>query len=376
MLGSKGQMGLRMGKKQQLTPEQVTEIFASLDSSGVLDPSDAARALSGKSKRRPKRAARVVDPLSEEDPSGSDVSGRITKFSVAFLIIVLGVVVGLQFGYGILRRVNTTRLSEEVTFRSVYNALSGGVEWGSGYTEFPSDFTINRASERAGEIEVTVVDTSASGELELLSSSQIQATALATNAFLNEKINRVVYNVSVVTGKDGSFQNSSFFGFAEPEGIVTPKFTFTWTKHQASGPNGIDWECRITAADAEVASRIEEQINSMPLGIGDVEVDPDAYLSQEELQGTTRKTLTAPSSAAPSHRKRSEPPRPAPKGLVLQSGTVPEGFMPRAAGRCDPEAARSSRRAPRTQAAWSSRSWRRAQSRRQSARLPQRYGRP
>lgn len=288
MLGSKGQMGLRMGKKQQLTPEQVTEIFASLDSSGVLDPSDAARALSGKSKRRPKRAARVVDPLSEEDPSGSDVSGRITKFSVAFLIIVLGVVVGLQFGYGILRRVNTTRLSEEVTFRSVYNALSGGVEWGSGYTEFPSDFTINRASERAGEVEVTVVDTSASGELELLSSSQIQATALATNAFLNEKINRVVYNVSVVTGKDGSFQNSSFFGFAEPEGIVTPKFTFTWTKHQASGPNGIDWECRITAADAEVASRIEEQINSMPLGIGDVEVDPDAYLSQEELQGVGR----------------------------------------------------------------------------------------
>ena len=288
MLGSKGQMGLRMGKKQQLTPEQVTEIFASLDSSGVLDPSDAARALSGKSKRRPKRAARVVDPLSEEDPSGSDVSGRITKFSVAFLIIVLGVVVGLQFGYGILRRVNTTRLSEEVTFRSVYNALSGGVEWGSGYPEVPTDFTINRARERAGEVEVTVVDTSASGELELLSSSQIQATALATNAFLNEKINRVVYNVSVVTGKDGSFQNSSFFGFAEPEGIVTPKFTFTWTKHQASGPNGIDWECRITAADAEVASRIEEQINSMPLGIGDVEVDPDAYLSQEELQGVGR----------------------------------------------------------------------------------------
>ena len=76
-------MGLRMGKKQQLTPEQVTEIFASLDSSGVLDPSDAARALSGKVRRRPKRAARVVDPLSEEDPSGSYVSGRITKSDIA-----------------------------------------------------------------------------------------------------------------------------------------------------------------------------------------------------------------------------------------------------------------------------------------------------
>ena len=68
-------------------------------------------------------------------------------------------------------------------------------EWGNGFTQFPREFTVNEASEKTGTIEVSVVDSDSRNELELLSNSQIQASALATNALLNEKINRVVYNV-------------------------------------------------------------------------------------------------------------------------------------------------------------------------------------
>ena len=40
-----------------------------------------------------------------------------------------------------------------------------------------------------------VLDTSSANERELLSNGQMQAAALATNALLNDKIDRVVYNV-------------------------------------------------------------------------------------------------------------------------------------------------------------------------------------
>ena len=252
-----------MSHKPQPTPEEVQELFSELDASGVLALSPAGRERARKARAR--SGARVVDPLSGEDPSGSIADRTIKLVAGAFVLIVLLIVVGSQVGYGFSRRVNTTKLSDEVNYETVDRALQGGLEWGSGYTQFPTDYTVDAADENQGTIEVSVTDTTAKNELELLSSAQIQATALATNAFLNEKITRVVYNVSVIVNDEGVFQNSSLFGFIQPRGNIKSALTFTWTKHQSKGANGIDWECRITGVDKEIAERIQSQINSLSL---------------------------------------------------------------------------------------------------------------
>ena len=276
-----------MSQKPQPTPEEVQELFSELDESGVLalTPAGRERAL----RKRERTHARVVDPLSGEDPSGSvAVADRTIKLAAGiFLAVVLVIVVGLQVGYGFSRRVNTNKLSDEVNYETVDRALQGGVEWGTGYTQFPTSYTIDTADENTGMIEVTVTDTTAKNELELLSTSQIQATALATNAFLNEKINRVVYNVSVVVNDEGVFQTSSLFGFIQPQGRIKSALTFTWTKHQSKGANGIDWECRITGVDKEIAERIQNQINSLSLssvlaGDEDEPADEDARAAEAE----------------------------------------------------------------------------------------------
>lgn len=252
-----------MSHKPQPTPEEVQQLFSELDESGVLALTPAGREKARERKAR--RRARVVDPLSGEDPSGSVADRTIKLAAGIFLLIVLVGVVGSQVWYGIARRVNTGKLSDEVNYETVDRALQGGLEWGTGYTQFPTDYTIDLADENVGTIEVSVTDTTAKNELELLSTSQIQATALATNAFLNDKINRVVYNVSVIVNEDGVFQTSSFFGFIQPQGSIKSALTFTWTKHQSKGANGIDWECRITGVDKEIAERIQNQINSLSL---------------------------------------------------------------------------------------------------------------
>ena len=63
-----------------------------------------------------------------------------------------------------------------------------------------------------------MLDTSSANELELLSNGQIQAAALATNALLNDKIDRVVYNVHAYIDEDSNIQHDSFFGMFPARG--------------------------------------------------------------------------------------------------------------------------------------------------------------
>ncbi len=113
---------------------------------------------------------------------------------------------------------NTANLSESVSVDTVSTALKGGLEWGNGFTQFPLDFSVDEADERTGTVEVTVLDTSSANELELLSNGQIQAAALATNALLNDKIDRVVYNVHAYIDEDSNIQHDSFFA-CSPRGV-------------------------------------------------------------------------------------------------------------------------------------------------------------
>lgn len=300
-----------MGKRQQLTPEEVSELFSEVDESGVLDPDRArdrkrrlaARAAAdqgdaeamrsmAESDRKLRRSAKI-DPLSAEDPSGSKVGNTITRTSVGFIVVVLVLIVGMQVFYGVNRRLNTANLSESVTRATVSTALEYGLEWGNGFTQFPADYTVDRADQRSGELEVSVVDTSSKNELELLSNAQIQAAALATNALLNARMERVVYNVYAYVDDDGNIQCDHLLGLIPAQGTRRAILTFVWTKPSKGVTTSIDWELRIIGMDEQVTSRIQEQVNSVSSLIEDPtisqsELDDQAYeqMLERKLRGS------------------------------------------------------------------------------------------
>ena len=270
-----------MAKKTPLTPEEVTELFAQLDDSGVLDPGGPHR----------KRTRRTIDPLSDEDPSGSNVDHAISRAAMAVIIGVLLLVLGMQLWYGISRRLNTANLSDTANAQTVSLALEGGVEWGNGFTQFPHDFTVEEADERTGIVEVSVVDTESSNELELFSNSQIQAAALATNALLNDNINQVVYNVSARLDEDGNITSDHLFGLLPAQGEERVIFTFVWTKYRSGDSANIDWELRIIGMDEDIAGRIQEQVNSVSSLIDTPGIDQDDFDAQRSELDLERELL-------------------------------------------------------------------------------------
>lgn len=300
-----------MAKKRQLTPEEVTELFSEVDASGVVDSSRVktrkkrlalwrAASTSGDAEAeerlteedRRSRTGSTVDPLSDEDPSGSKVGSTISKFGVAFIVGIIVLVVGMQVGYGVMRRLNTANLSDTVNTETVARAISGGLEWGNGFTQFPSDFSVDVADERTGEVEVSVVSTDASNELEVFSNSQIEAAALATNALLNDNINRVVYNVSVLVDDDGNIVAENPLPFMRPEAYEHQVFTFIWTKNKSETSSNIDWELRIVGMDEDIAGRIQKQVNSVSSLIetpsvdqSDIESHEDELATEQSLKG-------------------------------------------------------------------------------------------
>ena len=244
-------------QKGALTADEAEELFSRVDHTGHTDEERARRQ---RAHRKEKGVSLDIDPLSEDDPSGSNVGKVITKTAVSFVVIFLAVVVIGQVAFGFMRRANTANLAEEANVRTVASALSGGVEWGNGFTQFPEDFTVQEADENTGRIEVTVIDTSSQNALECFAGSQVQATAFAVNALLNPNINTVVYHVSVHVGSDGAMQQSSLFGFLKPTGDVTSFMTFVWTKTQSA--DGVQFSCRITGIDDSVQEELRDQITT------------------------------------------------------------------------------------------------------------------
>ena len=297
-----------MAKKPTLNPDQVTELFSELDESGVVDPvrardrvkrfrrrADAHAAggdkavdeLDGRDRQARRRGGAKIDPLSEQDPSGSKVGQTISRTAILVIVGVLVFIVGMQVVYGVNRRLNTANLSERADRDTVTQAMQSGVEWGNGFTQFPHTFTVDQADERTGVVEVSVVDTESRNELELLSNSQIQASALATNALLNGKINRVVYNVYALTDDSGSFQHDSFFGFLPATGTRRAMLTFIWTKSESEATSNIDWELKIVGMDDDTAAAIQKQVNSVSSlaersGVTQGEIDEE--LAEQQLE--------------------------------------------------------------------------------------------
>lgn len=245
-----------MAQKPHLTDDEISSLFSALDDSGVV--SSSSRGAEDRA-----RARRLFDPLSSNNPSGSHAAEAITRTAGAVIIGVLLFILILQVVYGVNRRLNTANLSETADKETVSHALSSGVEWGNGFTQFPETFQVEEADEKTGVVEVSVTDTTSKNELEVLSNSQIQAAALATNALLNDKINRVVYNVYVLTDRSGTYQTDGLFGLIKASGTRRAVLTFVWTKEQSEHTSYIDWQLKIIGMDDKTAEKIQEQVNSV-----------------------------------------------------------------------------------------------------------------
>lgn len=244
-------------QRNALSADEAEALFSTVDHSGH---SDEERARRQRARRREKGVAVDVDPLSGDDPSGSDVSKVITRTTTLFVLAFLVLVVGGQLVFGFIRRANTANLAETASVRTVADAMRGGIEWGDGFTQYPEEFTVQEADENTGCIEVSVVDTSSADALECFSSSQVQATALAVNALLNPNIDTVIYHVSVHAGEDGRMQQSSLFGFLNPTGDVTSFMTFVWRKTQSA--TGVNFSCTITGIDETVQEELRDQVTT------------------------------------------------------------------------------------------------------------------
>lgn len=244
-------------QKGALTADEAEALFSTVDHTGH---SDEERARRQRAHRREKGVSLDIDPLSEEDPSGSNVGKVITKTAVSFVVVFLVAVVVGQIAFGVVRRANTANLTEDANVRSVASALRGGVEWGDGFTQFPVDFSVQEADENTGRIEVTVIDTNSQNALECFAGSQVQATAFSVNALLNPNIDTVVYHVNVHVGEDGAMQRSSLFGFLKPTGDVRSFMTFVWTKTQSE--SGVNFSCRITGIDDVVQQELRDQVTT------------------------------------------------------------------------------------------------------------------
>ncbi len=243
-------------KKTELTLDEVEALFADVDETGH---TNASKARKERARRRSKKAGVDVDPLSGEDPSGSNVGKTMTRAAILVVGILLAVVIISQVACGVIRRAGTAQLANHVDNASVSSALRNGVEWGDGFTQFPEDYTVLEANEESGRIEVTVVDTSSADELECLAGSQIQAAALSVNALLNPNITQVIYHVDVHIGDDGKFMQSELFGFLKPTGGMKRFATFIWTK-SSSNNGGFNFNCMITGLDETAAENLRSKV--------------------------------------------------------------------------------------------------------------------
>lgn len=272
----------RSHRRRTLNAKEAEELFSTVDETGHTNEETAKRQ---RSRRSQGRHGVEVDPLSDKDPSGSNLSEVMTRTATIILLIFFLGIMALQVSCGVARRVSTESLGNQVSISTVVSAMNNGVEWGNGYTQFPEDFSVQEADENTHRIEVTVTDDTSSDVLGVFSSSQIQAAALATNALMNPDINTVIYNVNVHVDKNGKIQKTQLLGYLKPTGEVKSLMTFVWTKTSTS--QGVRFNCSITGVDAATEKQLRGSITN---GVLDQVFGPSA--EDKSDSGTTTTVTT------------------------------------------------------------------------------------
>lgn len=262
--------------RHTLSDQEAEELFSKVDNSGHTNEEMARRQ---REHRKAYGHGVDVDPLSSDDPSGSNVGVVMSRVAVLLVLAVIGAIVFIQVYVGNALSKNSANLSSNVSVRTVAAALDGGVEWGNGFTQFPQDFWVQEADQNTGRIEVSVVDTTSANALVCFSNAQIQSAALSVNSLLNPEIDTVIYHVYAHMDEQGSMQHSSLFGFLRPTGDLVPFMTFIWTKNSATD-GGVRFNCTITGVDAELQQTLRDQI---------MRTQPDEHArTREELDDLRR----------------------------------------------------------------------------------------
>jgi len=252
-----------------LTAEQAEELFSKVDNSGH---SNAKKAESQRKKRKESGHGVDVDPLSTDDPSGSNVGTIISHAGIVIVVLIVGAILLTQMLSSRALSENTANLSSNVTVRTVAAALSNGVEWGNGFTQFPAEFSVKEADQNTGRIEVSVVDITSPNALVCFSNGQIQATALSVSSLMNPHIDTVIYHVNVHRDQDGNIQHQSLFGYLRPTGDLTPFMTFIWTKN-TTDDGQVRFNCTITGVDDDLQKTLRNQILSQKPVADDVDAE-------------------------------------------------------------------------------------------------------
>ncbi len=237
-------------------PDEVEALFSTVDDTGH---SNKERAEEQRKTRKRLGVPEQVDPLQDVSPGNANVEKLIRTTTMVFVISIFLIVVLAQVGCSVARRYATSNLASNVSYDTVYKALDNGVEWGDGFTYFPDKFTVIEANERTHRVEVTVENVTAKTAVDIFSTSNIQATALAVNALLNPDIDVVVYHVDIHENKQGEPDTSKFFGLIQPSGEPKRFMTFVWSKHVTS--EGVNFTSSITGVDAELMDKLQKELN-------------------------------------------------------------------------------------------------------------------
>ncbi len=247
--------------RTSISAEEAEALFSKVDNSGH---TNAKRAEKQRKRRKEFGHGVEVDPLSADDPSGSNVGKIIARAAAVLVVAIVASIVFIVVYSSNAMSNNTANLSTNVSVRTVADALSGGIEWGNGFTQFPQDFSVQEADENSGRIEVSVIDSTAPNALVAFTDGQIQATAFSVNSLLNPDIDTVIYHVNVHMNDEGEFKQAEFFGFLRPVGDLKPFMTFIWTKNTT--PDGqVRLNCTVTGVDANMQEILRKQILKQPI---------------------------------------------------------------------------------------------------------------
>ncbi len=237
-------------------PDEVEALFATVDDTGH---ANKERAEEQRKNRELLGVPEQIDPLQNLTPGNTNVEKLIRTTTMVFVIAIFLIVVLSQVGCSVARRYATANLSSNVSYETVYKALDNGVEWGDGFTYFPDNFTVIEANERTHRVEVAVQNVTEETEANIISSSNIQATALAVNALLNPDIDVVVYHVDIHVDGEGNPETSKLFGLVRPKGETKRFLTYVWSKHVTS--DGVNFTSSITGVDADLMAKLTKDLN-------------------------------------------------------------------------------------------------------------------
>lgn len=197
----------------------------------------------------------VLDPIALNDPVGQSVEKVILRVGIAVVVVLVAGILLAQVACKNLQRWGIPDFSTGVTVESVEAALSRGISWGGDIVHFPEGAKLAEA-EADDSVCVEVTNDSARTFEQLVSSSQVQASALAMNLFRDPAVNIVSYVVSgPVSPETGTYATSG----ATEEAVL---LTVVWQRD----PNASDvFTCSITGYDpdansakAELASKTEK----------------------------------------------------------------------------------------------------------------------